>query len=58
MVLFRVVQEALNNSIKHAKTKKISVRLNYEPTRFSISIIDHGVGFDFQGLEQSKKELD
>jgi two-component system NarL family sensor kinase len=57
MVLFRVVQEALSNSIKHAKGKSILVRLEYEPTSFSLSIVDEGVGFDLHYLEQSKKGI-
>ena len=46
MVLFRIVQEALNNSIKYSKAKNISVGLNYESTCFLLTITDDGTGFD------------
>ncbi|MEO6723163.1 MAG: sensor histidine kinase [Ferruginibacter sp.] len=57
MVLFRVVQEALNNSIKHSKTKSITVQLNYQPALFSISIKDEGTGFDLKSLNQTGKGI-
>ena len=46
MVLFRIVQEALNNSIKYSKAKNITVGLNYESTCFLLTITDDGTGFD------------
>ena len=52
LILFRIVQEALNNSVKHSKTKNIEVKLQYEPTRFSISIKDEGIGFDVAAVDQ------
>jgi two-component system, NarL family, sensor kinase len=56
MVLFRIVQEALNNCIKHAKTKKISLHLNYDP-RFSMRVTEEGIGFDLRDLEQPNKGI-
>lgn len=52
MVLFRIVQEAMNNSIKHAKAKKISIEMDYEPALFSISVKDDGAGFDAAALNR------
>ena len=46
MVLFRMVQEALNNAIKHAKAKNISLQLNYTPEMFTLTVQDDGTGFD------------
>jgi two-component system, NarL family, sensor kinase len=57
MVLFRIVQEALNNCIKHAKTKRIILELNYQPDHFSIVIEDEGTGFELNELEDSKKGI-
>ena len=48
MVLFRIVQEALNNCIKYSKAKNITVALNYEKENFSLSVSDDGIGFDTQ----------
>jgi signal transduction histidine kinase len=43
--LFRIVQEALNNVIKHAETEQVSIQLHLvEP--FWIEVEDHGMGFE------------
>ncbi len=46
MVLFRIVQEALNNCIKYSGAKKIMVTMQYQPQFFKLLIIDDGNGFD------------
>lgn len=46
MVIFRIVQEALNNAIKHAKAKNISLHINYQPQIFTLTVEDDGAGFD------------
>ncbi len=46
IVLFRVVQEILNNTLKHAAAKHITVTLHYEPTQFTLTVQDDGKGFD------------
>jgi len=44
--LYRIIQEALQNSIKHANPTKIVVRFASTPEGFSLSIQDNGCGFD------------
>ncbi len=44
--LFRVVQESLNNVVKHAGVNKASVTLNLNENLISLCIEDHGAGFD------------
>jgi signal transduction histidine kinase len=46
LCLFRVVQEALHNALKHSKARKISVHLAGEPQRLVLAVADNGVGFD------------
>ena len=46
MVLFRMVQEALHNAIKHSKAKNIEVHLQYGLTAFRLSVNDNGTGFN------------
>jgi PAS domain S-box-containing protein len=48
--IYRIVQEALNNIMKHAKARSVSVILEKRPTRVSIIIEDDGVGFDVEEL--------
>jgi signal transduction histidine kinase len=46
--LYRIVQEALVNVVKHAGTCQATVRLNLGGNPASLEIIDHGLGFDPQ----------
>ncbi|MCY7357663.1 MAG: histidine kinase [Rudanella sp.] len=44
IVLFRMVQEAISNTLKHARAKTILVSTNYQPDLFALSIADDGRG--------------
>ncbi|WP_347175501.1 tetratricopeptide repeat-containing sensor histidine kinase [Polaribacter uvawellassae] len=44
--LFRVVQEAINNSIKYAEASEIKIELTEEINQITITIKDNGKGFD------------
>ena len=46
MGLFRILQEFLSNSVKHAKAKSLKVILDYQPEKLIITAKDSGVGFD------------
>jgi two-component system, NarL family, sensor kinase len=54
MVLYRMVQEILNNAVKHSKATQLNVALLYEPGEFTLTITDNGIGFDASKLEASK----
>ncbi len=54
LMLFRIVQEAINNAVKHGQASKIVVRLAYEPGLIKVSIIDNGKGFDASKVADSK----
>lgn len=45
-VLFRILQEALNNVAKHSRARIARVRLQSDPNQTTISISDDGIGFD------------
>ncbi len=45
IMVFRFVQEALNNVRKHSNATKVSVNLTYTEETIKISIQDNGVGF-------------
>ncbi len=49
MVLFRMVQELLNNAVKHSQGKHIHVTLNYGTEVFAIAVSDDGQGYDTNG---------
>lgn len=50
LAVFRVVQELLNNAIKHSKASVIQVKMHYGSSFFSISVRDNGVGFEPEKL--------
>jgi signal transduction histidine kinase len=45
VALYRVAQEALNNSLKHSKATRIDLVLQQTHDRLSLQIDDNGVGF-------------
>ena len=44
--LFRVIQELINNSIKHGKATEIDIHLQTEETLIKLNYQDNGTGFD------------
>lgn len=44
--IFAIVQEAVNNAIKHAKANTITVKLSENNQAVTVAIIDDGTGFD------------
>ncbi len=46
VTLFRIIQEACNNVIKHANASLITIDINYEEHNVTVSIKDNGSGFD------------
>lgn len=45
-ILFRIVQEVLQNSIKHARAKNIEIKIKEDQHQLTIYIADDGTGFD------------
>lgn len=43
---YRIIQELLNNSLKHAKAKEILIQLNLEDDDLVIQYEDDGIGYD------------
>ena len=56
--VFRIIQEALQNSSKHAKASKVLVQLNIQPHRLSAVIRDNGSGFDVPAVFQNPEKWD
>jgi len=47
--LYRIAQEALNNTLKHAKASRVSVRLGIATDLVTLEIADDGLGFEPSG---------
>lgn len=45
-IVVRLVQEFLQNSMKHAQCQSIGIQLQFEATTVQLSIADDGIGFD------------
>jgi len=44
--LFRVLQEAMHNAVKHSGVRRIEVQLSQDASEVHLIITDQGVGFD------------
>lgn len=53
LIVYRIIQEALNNILKHAKASKVEVELNFKDQGLCVKVIDNGKGFN-----QNIKHLD
>jgi len=67
LILFRVIQESLQNIIKHAAASSVSILFAYQAVSLVITITDNGKGFNFQqeqlahhglGLQNIFKRMD
>jgi signal transduction histidine kinase len=52
--LFRVLQEALHNAVKHSGVKRVEVQLREESGKIHLTISDSGRGFDVKSAMQGK----
>lgn len=53
LMIFRVVQEAFNNIIKHSKSKHVALSMHISDIEIKLSISDDGIGFDVEKTTQS-----
>lgn len=51
ITIFRIVQEALNNAIKHANAAVVNVHVEYRDKDVHILVRDNGVGFDLDSVQ-------
>ena len=65
--VYRAVQEALTNCIRHAKAHSVHVRITGDGEHLDVTIADDGIGFDatgrhagfgLRGISERVKELD
>jgi two-component system NarL family sensor kinase len=46
IILYRIIQELLNNVVRHADAKNVLIQLVQEGSRFTLTVEDDGKGFD------------
>ena len=54
ITLYRVIQEAFSNIVKHAQAGHVWLKMDFKKEKLIISIKDDGVGFDVQEAIKSK----
>jgi len=54
IMLYRIIQEMVNNTLKHAQAKNISMSINIQPEILNIKYSDDGIGFDVEEKLESK----
>lgn len=52
--VYRILQEILNNMMRHAKASNIKINIHKEGSNLEISVRDNGVGFQTEILKESK----
>lgn len=61
VILFRIIQESLQNILKHADASKVELSFNYGDTSLRVYVVDNGSGFDLfnsakgQGLQNIRE---
>lgn len=54
--VYRIVQEAATNAVRHGKAQRVQVRLTCSPRELTISISDDGTGFDVANALRTDQE--
>jgi signal transduction histidine kinase len=50
--LYRILQELLNNTLKHANAKEVNINFNTDNQKLTITYQDNGQGFDLENLSK------
>jgi two-component system, NarL family, sensor kinase len=56
-VLYRVLQEVINNIIKHSKARQVNIQIIKHDSELSMVIEDDGIGFDINQILLEKKGI-
>jgi two-component system sensor histidine kinase UhpB len=52
MNVYRIIQEAVTNAVRHARAKHISIAFTTDGAVMSVAIVDDGIGFDARTSEE------
>ena len=53
IIIFRILQEFINNSLKHAEAKAMNVTLNFTTEQLILTIKDNGKGFNIDAVDKN-----
>jgi signal transduction histidine kinase len=54
IAIFRIVQESLNNIIKHAQADTVNIHVQFTEKNIVINVLDNGIGFDLDQVRQRR----
>ena len=54
-IIYRVLTEAINNTLKHAEASIITIEIKKEENKIHTSYSDNGIGFDIEKTLEAKK---
>ena len=57
LIIFRILQEVLNNIIKHSLATQINIKLEYKTGTVQLQIVDNGTGFNMDALPAEKRGM-
>ncbi len=57
LTVFRIVQESMNNVMKHANAGNVSIHIEFLNTELKLYIIDDGQGFDTEKLKEHNEDI-
>lgn len=61
IIIYRIIQELINNIVKHANATKASIHITSENNQLNIKVADNGIGFttnkENQGLYSIKERI-
>ncbi len=55
LAIYRIVQELVNNALKHAEAQEITLKLATEVNKIIFTFTDDGKGFDFERVRKNPK---
>ena len=57
LIIFRILQEVLNNIIKHANASRMDITLEYLAGSIQLRVVDNGTGFNVDQLTADQKGM-
>lgn len=57
LIIYRVVQEALNNVGKHAKAQRVSLQVRRSPNEITVAVEDDGCGFEVEAARGKSPQI-
>ena len=55
LMLYRIAQELVNNALRHARARHVHIQLFCVDGEVRLSVLDDGVGFDFDAVMEDKQ---